>query len=387
MRVAFEFRLPDIGEGLTEADVVEWLIDEGQEVALDQPLVQIETDKAVTDIPSPRAGVLVRQGAPAGATVRVGEVLAVIGDAGEAEEEPLPIVGTLPGPAEKSRNETRNETSSRRSNAATAGEALPLVRRLATDLGVDLSTVTGTGPGGRVTKEDVEAAARAPLGGSALGSASDEERVRLSKLRRTIAENMSRSWREIPHVTTFGDADATALLAARQRGGVLLDALFIRAVLPALTAHPEFNASLDGADLLLKRRYDVGIAVDTPQGLIVVVVRGADRRTPAELSGEIERLTAAARSRTAKPDEVAGQTFTISNIGSVGGGHGTPIIPFGTTAILSFGRIREQPVVRDGRLEIRPLLPLSLSYDHRIIDGAMGRRFLAAVMEQLEGLR
>jgi pyruvate dehydrogenase E2 component (dihydrolipoyllysine-residue acetyltransferase) len=384
--LAFEFRLPDIGEGLTEAEVVDWLVDEGQEVALDQPLVQIETDKAVTDIPSPRAGVLVRRGAPAGATVRVGEVLAVIGDASEGEEEPLPIVGTLPGPAEKSRNETRKETSSTRSDAAASGEALPLVRRLATDLGVDLSTVAGTGPGRRVTKEDVEAAARTPGGAPAPGSPSDGERVRLSKLRRTIAENMSRSWREIPHVTTFGEADATALLAARQRGGLRLDAHFIRAVLPALMAHPEFNASLDGADLLLRRRYDIGIAVDTPEGLMVVVVRGADRRTPAELSREIERLTAAARDRTAKPDEVAGQTFTTSNIGSVGGGHGTPIIPFGTTAILSFGRIREQPVVRDGRLEIRPLLPLSLSYDHRVIDGAMGRRFLAAVMEQVEGI-
>jgi pyruvate dehydrogenase E2 component (dihydrolipoamide acetyltransferase) len=384
--VAFEFRLPDIGEGLTEAEVVQWLVDEGQEVALDQPLVQIETDKAVTDIPSPRAGVLVRQGAPPGATVRVGEVLAVIGDGGDGEEEPLPIVGTLPGPADKARNETRRETSSPRRDGAAAGEALPLVRRLASDLGVDLSTVTGTGPRGRVTREDVEAAARTPSGASAPGSASDGERVRLSKLRRTIAENLSRSWREIPHVTTFGEADATALLAARQREGLLLDAHFIRAVIPALTTHPEFNASLDGADLLQKRRYDIGMAVDTPDGLIVVVVRGADRLAPAELSQEIERLTTAARDRTARPGEVAGQTFTISNIGSVGGGHGTPIIPLGTTAILSLGRIREQPVVRDGRVEIRPLLPLSLSYDHRVIDGALGRRFLSAVVEQLEGI-
>jgi pyruvate dehydrogenase E2 component (dihydrolipoamide acetyltransferase) len=387
--VAFEFRLPDIGEGLTEAEVVEWLIDEGQEVALDQPLVQVETDKAVTDIPSPRAGVLVRQGASAGTTVRVGEVLAVIEEAGakvgEGEAEPLPIVGTLPGPREKSQNETQNETSRSTRNPVAAGQALPLVRRLARDLGIDISAISGTGPGGRVTKEDVEAAAVAEPGPGASRPA-DHQRVRLSKLRRTIAANLSRSWREIPHVTTFGEADATALLAARERGGLLLDAHFIGAVLPALKSHPEFNASLDGDDLLLKRHYDIGLAVDTPEGLIVVVVRGADQRTATQLSDEIERLTRAARGRTAKADEVAGQTFTISNIGSVGGGFGTPIIPYGTTAVLSLGRIREQPVVRNGRIDIRPLLPISLSYDHRAIDGALGRRFLASVVEQLEGL-
>jgi pyruvate dehydrogenase E2 component (dihydrolipoamide acetyltransferase) len=381
--MAFEFRLPDIGEGLTEAEVVEWLVEEGQDVALDQPLVQIETDKAVTDIPSPRAGVLLRRGAEAGSVVRVGEVLAVIGERGEAraeeEGEALPIVGTLPGPSGKSQNEI-----SQRTGAATpASEALPLVRRLAKEMGLDLSSVTGTGPGGRVTREDVELAGRE---GGAPGGPDHEERVRLSKLRRTIAENMARSWREIPHVTTFGQADATALLAARARLRLPLEALFIQTVLPALRSHPEFNATLDGDDLVLKRRYDIGIAVDTPEGLLVVVVREADRRSPNELGLEIERLSAAARTRTARPTDLTGQTFTISNIGAVGGGLGTPIIPSGTTAILSFGRAQEQPVARDGRVEVAPILPLSLSYDHRVIDGALGRRFLGQVIEQLEAL-
>jgi pyruvate dehydrogenase E2 component (dihydrolipoamide acetyltransferase) len=163
--------------------------------------------------------------------------------------------------------------------------------------------------------------------------------------------------------------------------------VFIAAVLPALHAHPEFNAELRGEELLLKRTYDVGFAVDTSEGLIVAVVRGADGRDPAGLAAEVGRLAAATRDRTATADELRGQTFTISNIGAVGGTFGTPIVPFGTTAILSFGRIQEQPVARGGRVEVAPLLPLSLSYDHRVIDGALGRRFLASVIEELEAPR
>jgi pyruvate dehydrogenase E2 component (dihydrolipoyllysine-residue acetyltransferase) len=382
--VAFEFRLPDIGEGLTEAEVVEWFVQEGQDVVLDQPLVQIETDKAVTDIPSPRAGVVVRHGAPPGTVVRVGEVLAVIAETGEGEVDPAeaaPIVGTLPTLEEKSRNETRNETSVAGRPAAPAAEALPLVRRLARELGLDISSIRGTGPGGRVTKDDVEGAARAA---SSRTPGSGEERVRLSKLRRTIAERMARSWREIPHVTTFGEADAARLLALRKELGVPLEALLVRSVLPALRTHPEFNASLEGEDLVLKRRYDIGFAVDTPEGLMVAVLRSADRMTTADMAMEIARLTEAVRSRTASAAELSGQTFTVSNIGAVGGGYGTPIIAYGTTAILSFGRARQQPVVREERIEAAIILPLSLSYDHRVIDGALGRRFLDQVIGQLE---
>ncbi len=358
--MAFEFRLPDIGEGLTEAEVVAWFVQPGQEVKLDGPLVQVETDKAVTDIPAPRAGVLLHQGAAAGSVVKVGQVLAVIGvreERWEPSSEPeraesqgaAPIVGSL-----READEARKE-----------GGALPLVRKLAAELGVDISTVRGSGPGGRVTREDVEAA-----GGKRAGP---EERVRLSKLRRTVAENMARSWREIPHVTTFGQADGSVLLSSRrelsERRGrpVPWEALFIQAALPALRTHPEFNASLEGPDLVLKRHYDVGFAVDSADGLIVAVIRGADGRELFDLAGEL-----------------LGQTFTISNIGAVGGGFGTPIIPYGTTAILSFGRIDDQAVARDGRVQVAPVLPLSLSYDHRVIDGARGRRFLASVIEGLE---
>jgi pyruvate dehydrogenase E2 component (dihydrolipoamide acetyltransferase) len=392
--VAFEFRLPDIGEGLTEAEIVEWLVSVGDRVELDQPLVQVETDKAITDLPAPRAGVLLRQGIPAGSSIQVGQVLAVIGEPGEAEEaeeadrrenSTLPIVGSLQEadadlPAARVAAPTPTEEGAR---------ALPAVRKLARELGVDVESVTGTGPKGRVTREDVEAAARGRASSPAKAGES-EDRVRLSRLRRTIAEHMARSWREIPHVTTFGEADASGLLGLRRtfserRGRPLpLEALFIRATLPALRAHPEFNAALEGDELVLKRHYDIGLAVDTPEGLIVPVVRGAAVRDLFDLADEVERLSSATKARTVRAEELSGATFTVTNVGAVGGGYGTPIIPYGNTAILSFGRAADRPVAREGRVEVAPVMPLSLSYDHRVIDGALGRRFLAMVIEHLE---
>jgi pyruvate dehydrogenase E2 component (dihydrolipoamide acetyltransferase) len=373
--MAYEFRLPDIGEGLTEAEVVRWLLQPGEEVVVDAPLVEVETDKAVVEIPSPKGGVLLHQGAPEGSMVQVGEILAVIGEVGESwegdGEAAPPIVGTLPPPSGESRRGT------------TPVQALPVVRKRAAELGVDLAGVQGTGPGGRITREDVEAARSGPAG-------RDEERVPLSRLRRTIAEHMTRSWREIPHVTTFGEADAAQLLdarrrlAARREGPVPLEAFLIRSVLPALRELPEFNASLDGNEVVLKRHFGVGVAVDTPEGLIVPVVRNAGQLSVEELAAKVVRLAGAARERKLVPDDLAGLTFTISNIGAVGGGYGTPIIPHGTTAILSVGRAEDRAVVREGLVAVAPIFPLSLSFDHRVIDGAMGRRFLARVVEELE---
>lgn len=416
--MAYEFRLPDIGEGLTEAEVVRWFVQVGEEVKLDQPLVQIETDKAVTDVPAPRAGVLLHQGAPAGARIEVGQVLAVIGERGEVWARPEApaqeaaaavqspaVVGTLPeAPPEPVPAGTGPEPPAPAAEAAprppapapARPEALPAVRRLARELGVDLAAVRGTGPQGRVTRADVERAARAASAAAptpavpAEAAPAPEERVRMSRLRRTIAERLTRSWREIPHVTTFGQAEAGRLLHAQKalatrRGERLpLETLFVRAVLPALQAHPQFNAAVEGEDLVLKRHYDIGIAVDTPEGLIVPVVRNADRLELWALAREVARLIEAARNRTATPEELTGATFTISNIGAVGGSYGTPLIPWGTTAVLSFGRVEEQAVVRGGRIEVAAMLPLSLSYDHRAIDGALGRRFLATVVEHLE---
>ncbi|MFQ5966741.1 MAG: dihydrolipoamide acetyltransferase family protein [Acidimicrobiia bacterium] len=376
--MAHEFRLPDIGEGLTEGEIVRWLVDVGDEVKADQPLVEVETDKAVVEIPAPASGILLHRGGAEGDVIRVGEILAVIGAADETWEPDAPIVGTLPEEAEVLTS--ANETAPADPTAAV--QALPVVRKLAREMGVDLATVPGTGPGGRITREDVERASTA-------ATDAPEERVRLSKLRRTISEHLSKSWTEIPHVTTFDDIDGRPLLEARRaladaHGDFPIEALVIKAVLPVLVEFAEFNASLDGEDLILKRHYDIGIAVDTPAGLIVPVASRADELAIEQLAQEVSRLVEAAIARSLVPDEVRGATFTVSNIGAVGGGHGTPIVPYGTTAILSFGRAQDKPVVEDGEVRIAPMVPLSLSYDHRVIDGALGRRFIGKLSENLE---
>ncbi len=387
--MAYEFLLPDIGEGLTEAEVVRWVVAVGEEVAEDAPLVEVETDKAVVEITSPHQGVVLYHGAGPGETLQVGAVLTVIGrlDESWSPADAAPIVGNLVEEAEilAPRDAAPDQP------AAGGIQALPLIRKLAKDLGVDLADVQGSGPGGRISREDVHASAgrwAAPTAPPIVGEG--EERVRLSRLRRTIAENMERSWREIPHVTTFDSVgadrllDLKAALSARYDTPVPIETLVLKAVLPVLAEFAEFNASLDGDHLVLKRHYDVGVAADTPDGLIVPVVKGADRRSLRDLAAEIVRLAGAARSRTLTPDELSGATFTVSNIGAVGGGHGTPIIPFGTTAILSVGRAEAQAVARNGVVTVARMMPLSLSYDHRVIDGGLGRRFMTRLRENLE---
>jgi pyruvate dehydrogenase E2 component (dihydrolipoamide acetyltransferase) len=255
------------------------------------------------------------------------------------------------------------------------------VRRLAASLGVDLAAVVGTGPAGRITRQDVEVAAQA---------ASPGERVRMSSTRMAIARNLTRSWNEIPHVTTFGEARAEPLLALRKRDAestgraVALEAYLMRLLAPLLDEFPAFNAAVDGDDVVYRSARDIGFAVDTPNGLLVAVVRGVADRGLEDLGAEIARLAQTAHDRKITSAEMRGATFTISNIGAVGGRFGTPIIPYGTSAILSIGRADERPVVRDGLLAIGREFPLSLSYDHRIIDGAQGRAFLAAVIESIE---
>jgi pyruvate dehydrogenase E2 component (dihydrolipoamide acetyltransferase) len=375
--MAYEFHLPDIGEGLAEATIVSWRVPVGGAVGLDEPLVEVETDKAIVEIPAPRAGVVLHHGAPEGATVAVDALLVVIGDEGEEWSPQAPAAA--PEPARASAPIVGNLEEAQAVEPPSGVEVLPLVRRLAAEAGVDLATVRGSGPGGRITREDVE---RAVAGGGPV------QRVRLSPTRQAIARNLTRSWQEIPHVTTFAAADATGLLGERRRraghGPMPLEALLLHAVAPLLETFPEFNATLDGDHVLLRRHYDLGFAVDTAAGLVVAVVRDVPGRSVEALAAEVVRLSAAARERTIAPDETRGSTFTISNIGAVGGGYGTPIVPYGTTAVLSVGRADPTPVVRAGDVVAVPMMPLSLSYDHRLIDGALGRRFLAAVVEAIE---
>ena len=445
--MAKEFRLPDIGEGLTEAEIIRWLIPEGGPVRVDQPVVEVETDKAVVEIPSPFAGFVLHHGGSEGQTLAVGDVLVVVGDEGEewapappvantklgvssippeevvdkvnedvATEEGMPepgspnssiveppasvqpIVGTL--------NEDAAELGPRQGRVASAlagAQALPVVRKLAKDLDVDLDSVIGTGPDGRIVREDVIAAAEekaaeaggptvevpAPMTLPPAPVSREGERRPMSKLRRTIASNMSKSWTEIPHVTTFDQVDATRLLAARKalearhKTKIPLEAFIVKAVLPPLVAYQEFNSRLEGDDLMVFGHYDIGVAVDTPEGLVVAVVKAADQRTLLEIAADVERLAEGANDRKLSPTDLSGQTFTISNIGALGGGFGTPLVPPGTTAILSVGKAAERPAAVGGKVVIAPLLPLSLSYDHRVIDGGLGRRFMAMVLENL----
>ncbi|HSG80385.1 MAG TPA: dihydrolipoamide acetyltransferase family protein [Acidimicrobiia bacterium] len=382
--MAYEFHLPDIGEGLVEAVVVRWLVPVGGTVGLDEPMVEMETDKAVTEIPAPRAGVILHHGAAEGETIEVDALLVVIGDEGETWSTAAPPVEVAIEPARpagpKRAAEAAPIVGTLDEGSGFRRQALPAVRKRAEELGVDLATVTGTGPGGRITRNDVEAAA---------ATSGPSERVRMSPTRLAIARNLTRSWQEIPHVWTYGDAAAGPLLEKRTAlalPGIPLpiEALLIEAVVPLLAGFPEFNATVDGDAIVYRRHYDVGVAVDTPDGLMVAVVREADTKDAHDLAADIVRLAGAAKDRSIAAADLRGQTFTISNIGAVGGGYGTPIVPYGTTAILSVGRAEEQAVARNGEILAERRFPLTLAYDHRAIDGALGRRFLAAVISALE---
>lgn len=301
----------------------------------------------------------------------------------------MPIVGSLVEDATEL-PPVAAETTAKRDRSVVA---MPLVRKVAKELGVDLQDVAGTGPAGRITRKDVEAAAKPAAAAAPVAAATSQpgagERRRMSTLRRTIAANMSRSWAEIPHVTSFDEADVSRLLAVRtalqSRNGVSIpiDALVLAALVPALRAVPVFNASLDGDDLVYSDHHDIGIAVDTPDGLIVAVVKDAGAKGVLELAADVRRLSEKARDRSLSPSDVSGQTFTLSNTGAAGGGFGTPIIPPGTIGVLATGRAKDKPVVRDRNIEIATMMPLSFSYDHRVADGAVGRRFLGMLIENL----
>lgn len=373
--MAAEFRLPDIGEGLIEVEIIEWLVPVGGSIAMDEVLVEVETDKATVELPSPFAGTVLHHGAQPGDILAVGEVLAVVGEP-EEEWSPsvAPIVGTLSEEIEKLPTRSSEESGPREGRPL----ALPKVRKLAGDRGIDLTTVSGSGPAGRVEEADLL------QGPEPVGRAES-----LGMRRRTIASRMTESWTTIPHVTAFDDVNVTALLERRRRltaqlgRSVPLDALLAQAVISGLQTVPEMNASFRGAEVVYHDVINLGIAIDTLEGLTVPVVAGIETLALVEVIEQIETLAQAAHARSLTAAQLSGATFTMSNIGAVGGGYGTPIVPLGTAGILSFGRANDQPVALDGALAIAPVMPLSLSYDHRLIDGAVGRRFLAAIVAKL----
>ncbi len=354
--MSHEFRMPDFGEGLTEAEIIKWFVKVGDTVHVDQILVEVETAKTVVEIPSPFEGTITRILAHEGDTIEVGSVLFVVG--GETKD-----ISSEDGPELK---------------------AMPIVRRLAKERGVDLASISGSGRRGAITRSDVESAAASRMGQE---PEPDHELTPMTRVRKAIAHHMAESWRTIPHVTVQADIRAENLIASRSvRAGTPypIETLVAIVVLPLLGRYPEFNASMRYESVVHRDQHNIGFAVDTEAGLMVVVVKDADKMSLAKLTEEFERLAEAAKDRTIKPDEATGQTFTISNIGALGGGHGTPIIPLGTSAIMSIGMAKQQPVVVEGELAVGLVAPIDLSYDHRLIDGSLGQRFLSDLIAGLE---
>lgn len=370
--MSHEFRLPDIGEGLTEADIVHWFVEVGGDVAVDQPVVEIETAKTTVEIVATRAGTLTARGGDVGDTVAVGDILFVVGGADEAPRTAATPTATSEAVSATPATQARATTT----RTPTGVRAMPIVRKIAKERGIDLSKVVGTGPGGVITRADLDTADAAPA----------SDRTPMTRIRKAIADHMTESWTTIPHVTVQAEVRAEALLEARSASGTPIEALVGHVALPLLDTYPEFNAAFhdDGVDYRSARH--LGFAVDTEDGLIVVVVRDADQKSTAEVGKAFSELAEAAQSGTLKPGDTVGQTFTISNIGALGGGHGTPIIPVGTSAIVSIGRAKQTPVVEDGELVIGMVAPLDLSYDHRLIDGGLGQRFLGDLVAGLESV-
>jgi len=424
------FVLPDLGEGLTEAEIVKVLVQEGDRVQEDAPLLEVETDKATVEIPSPVTGRVAKIHVEPGQTVKVGAVLVTFDE--EAGRGGAASLGTTLARSAPPADHTTSATQ--QAPAATAAAATrdvervaatPATRRLARELGVDIHTVRGTGHGGRVSDDDIRAAAGGRPSASAQPAAQPVaperpatakplvpvgieppalprfeqwgtvERQPLSHLRRTIAERMTLSATLVPHVTHFDRADITELNAiirrnvepARQRGVTLtLTSFLLKAAALALREHPQFNASLDPAagELILKRYCHLGVAVATDRGLIVPVIRDVDKKPLIELQGELAALAQRVRDGKATLEDLRGGTFTVTNIGALGGTGAVPIINYPEVAILGAARAREEPVVLDGRIVPRVLLPLSLTFDHRVADGADGARFAAAIVRRLE---
>jgi pyruvate/2-oxoglutarate dehydrogenase complex dihydrolipoamide acyltransferase (E2) component len=368
--MAYEFKLPDLGEGLTEGEIARWLVSEGQEIAEDDPLVEVQTDKTTVEIPSPAGGKVARILVAEGEVVPVGTVLVVIGEDGAVpEEQPR----AEPAPSVSATSEGQSLGPVRQGRV----RATPLVRRLAAELGVELSSVDGTGPQGRVTEEDVRAAAGAE--GLSLGHGREGRREKLRGVRRLVAEHMARAHHEVPPVTWVEECDFGNLDLRR------LVPLTLKAVAESLQEFPELNARLEGDEIVYLDSYDLGIAVQTEQGLVVPVVRGCDEASVDELAQEVERLADAAWAGSLKPEELRGSTFTVTSAGKLGGLLTTPIVNHPEVAILSIGRVTERAVVRDGEIVARPVGYVSVTFDHRVIDGARAAEFGLAVIRRLSG--
>lgn len=360
------FVLPDLGEGLEEAVVTQWLVAEGDEVELNQPIAEVETAKAVVEVPSPFAGKVVRLHVVAGATLTVGSPLVTFDVAGTEDRRESSAPSAL--------DEQSRPAASRSGGSHVA--ATPAVRKLAKDLGVDLESVTPSGAGGRVTRIDVEAAAGVER------EASDPEtveKVPVTPLRKAIADRLAQV-AAIPQVTTFRQVECSALETVRGELGVSPLPLFVRALAEVCADHPMLNSSWAGDRILVHRIVNVGIATDTERGLVVPVLRDARARSVAQIDEEITSLAERARSNALSRDDLADATIAVTNTGSYGSEFGTPLLNPGHAVTIALGVIEPRALVVDGRVEGRPACTLSLTFDHRVLDGAtVGRAFTALV--------
>jgi len=447
--VIAEVRLPEISENVTTGDVVKVLVAVGDRVAVDQSLVELETEKAVFEVPSTAAGVVKEILVKEGDTINVGDVIVRIdsegaGEATEADEKPVeqPKAAEQKAPVEeaaepKERKQEPAPAASAPSDVedvdrtvvAVADEvreakrradeppaASPTVRRLARELGIDIHAVPGSGTGGRITADDVQRFAKSMIARAGTGASAAAvpgapaaaarplpdfarfgavERVPMSKVRAVMARNMAAAWNTVPHVTQHDAADVTELEQARKRyakmaeaagGKLTMTAVLLKVSASALRRFPDFNASIDAAaqEIVYKKYVHIGVAVDTERGLLVPVVKDADTKNVIELSAELAQLAEKARTKKITPDQLEGGNFTVSNLGGIGGTSFTPIVYHPEVAILGVSRAAMRPVWRDGGFVPRLVLPLSLSYDHRLIDGAQAARFLRWICQALE---
>ncbi|HEX4262736.1 MAG TPA: 2-oxo acid dehydrogenase subunit E2 [Verrucomicrobiae bacterium] len=417
-----DVKLPHLGEGADSGTVVNLFVKEGDQIAKDQPILELENEKAVATIPSTGAGTVAQIFVKAGDKIGVGQkILTLSGDgaappgAKPAAEAPKPKAkASAPEPETEPEEEASAESGEavEKSNAAVA--ASPAIRKLARDLGIDLARVRGSARGGRVTLEDLRAyiqrlqklaaQPKSAAGGATAKPAAESvdfskwgsvTKKPLSPLRQVIARRMTENWNTIPHVTQFDEADITGLLALRKKfveayekkgARLTVTSFVLKAVAETLKKHPIFNSSLDEAsqEIVLKEYVHIGVAVDTEAGLIVPVLRDADKKDLVQLSKDLEELATKARERKVSGDELKGGSFTISNQGGIGGGHFTPIINKPEVAILGLGKGATKAVVRESKIEPRTILPVALSYDHRVIDGGAAARFIVDLVKAIE---
>jgi pyruvate dehydrogenase E2 component (dihydrolipoamide acetyltransferase) len=370
--MAYEFKLPDLGEGLTEGEIARWLVAEGDHIGEDEPLVEIQTDKTTVEIPSPAAGLVARILVAEGEVVPVGTVLVVIGDGVAAPSASEPAAAPGAGSDESASNRLLQAPAS---SAGGRVQATPLVRRIAQELGVDLASVTPTGPGGRVTEADVRNAGGAS---NSLLQATEGRREKVRGVRRQIVEHLTRAHREIPAVTYVEECDFSGVDLS------MLLPVVLHATALSLRGYPELNARLEGDEIVYLDRYDLGVAVQTDDGLVVPVVRGCDTRSAEELRADVDELAAKARSASLAPEELRGSTFTVTSAGKLAGVLVTPLINHPEVGILGVHRIGPRPVVRDGEVVVRPVGNISVTFDHRVVDGARAAEFTLDVIARLQ---